>query len=230
MYACTADVRTGARCRELVPWPQTLCSSHQGVGQTAPMPDIVRVCLSLQRPEWSRALQREGIPLGQAKDRGEQARRIEAHAQQFGHNPHAYRQDFVDSGTLVLCTFDQGVLDSVNLARGLRNVSLWEAFRELLEAYSLGRVFIEPRQNKTDRLIIPFYKELTGQPVPQEVSAEGMMRLLEEFVSSWSVHIYANPPRPDGKIVHTVNAHGRQEKAAVTLRFNRGLWAVKEPA
>lgn len=227
-YACVAGDERGVRCRGFVDWPETVCESHRGSQRVAPVPDIVRICFSLQKPQWSRELQREGVPRGEARRREEQARRIESHAKQFGHEAYAYRPDFPDSGTLVLYTSEPGIPEEESLRRGLKNVSLWEAFKELLEAYSLGRVFIEPMEKKTDRLIIPFYEELTGQPSAQEVSAEGIMRLLEEFASSWNTHVYANPPRPDGKIVHTINAHGRKEEPVLTLRFNHGLWAVGE--
>ena len=228
MYACVAAIGGigGGRCRHFVLWPQTLCEGHQS-WQPAPQPDIVRICFSLQKLEWSRELQGAGIPRGGAKDRHAQAKQVEVHARQYGHEAYAYRRDFPDSGTLVFYTLEPGIPDAESLRQGLKNVSLWETFRELLEIYDLGGIFIEPREKKTDRLIISFYKEWVGPPVSQEVSVEGIMRLLEKFVSSWSVHIYANPPRPDGKIVHTVNAHGRKEESILTLRFNHGLWGVE---
>lgn len=226
MYACVADVGTGARCREFIPWPQTRCESHKDSVQVARMPDVIRICFSLQHPQWSMELQREGIQRGQPKNREEQATKIVAHAQQFGHDANAYRKDFPDSGTLAFYTSESGIPEAESLKRGLKSVSLWEAFKELLGTFSLGLVFIEPRERKTDRLIVPLYREWVG-PLPfQEVSPEAMTRLLKEFASSWDVHVYANPPRPDGKIVHTINAHGRKEEPAVVIRFNHGLWAV----
>jgi hypothetical protein len=235
--ACIAGMGNGTRCRGFVSLPLLFCPDHfEQVRQgsppvSAPEPDAVRICLTLL-PEWERRLRDVGIPLGQAKDRAEQARRIEAHAGRFGHAAYAYRKDFPDSGTLVFYTSDPGrIPEAEAMRRGLMNASLWEVFKELSKTHHLGYVFIEPREKAPNRLIIPFYRELAGPSVDQEVSQDTVEELLGQFVHSWNVHVYANPPRMgDGRIVHTLNAHGRKEVAVCKLRFNGGLWAVSEIA
>lgn len=227
-YACIAGDERGVRCRTFLDQPGIRCEDHQESWQPPPEPDIIRICFTLQ-PQWSRALQRAGISRGEAKKREEQAQRIVEHAESFGQKPWAYRQDFPDSGTLAMYTQEEGIPEEENLRRGLKNVSLWPLFKELLEEFSLGQIFIQPRERKLDRLIVPFYREWKGPPPSEEASSEKIERLLEQFVHSWNVHIYVNPPRGDGKIVHTVNAHGRREEALFALFFNHGLWVV-EPA
>lgn len=227
-YACQHVDERRVRCRTLLDRPG-LCEEHQNGLQQVSQPDIVRIFFSLPQRSWERRLRDAGVPTGRAGDRREQARGIEEHAQQFGREARPYRSDFPDSGTLVLCSFEEGVPEKESLKVGLRGVFLGEAFRELLGQYSLGQISIQPRRGRSPRLTIPFYREIKDPSVVGGVSLEAIEHILGQLALSWNVHVYVNPPRGQGgRVTHTINAHGRKEKPQLALLFDHGLWGAAQ--
>lgn len=226
-YACTYGDEKGVRCRNFVDWPETRCEDHRDSNQTLPAPDIVKVNFTFS-PSWSKKFQRIGIPRREPRERREQVQWIEQHAQTYGKEPYAYRSDFPASGTLVLYTFREEVPKEENLKAGLRNVFLMNLIEELAEEpFFLGKIYIQSREKRLDQLILPFYREEV--PIQEAAPDEKVEMLFDQIVRSWNVHVYVNPPRPsDGKVVHTVNAHGKERGLRLTLHFNHGLWAVEE--
>jgi len=212
MYACTARTERGARCRTLLK-SGVRCNRHGHQGaERAPKPHVVLLKFNINQ-KWKSKFVRLGVKVtDEQKDRS----RHEAHARTFGRNPYRYRQ-VADSGVPVFGP------------PGLKSVSLDQLIQELVNTYKYETVdiHIKPRKDGMSVLVLSFSND---QPAVEPASPAALEELLR-FLSSacWGyVHVWANPPQADGRVIHTVNsAHREESKGASLLHFADGLWSVE---
>ena len=219
-YACTAQTRTGARCRQFVEvddfgFDNTCrCSQHFG-SQSASTPDTILLKFRVNR---ERVEKLKAIGIHPKKvDFGKRETRHTQHAHQHGRQAYQVRPEVADSGVPV---FEKN---------GLNDVSPLPGVDELMNVgYDILNVYLEPARDNNDMfvLVLRIAKEGERQPYPTEVATE-----VGELVSStWGfLHVWANPPREDGKVVHTLNfAHREKDKSpALELTFNLGIWGCQ---
>ena len=99
-----------------------------------------------------------------------------------------------------------------------------------MEGYRLTDMHVFQRRDKgiMNVLVLTFEQGAVG-PNKLDLPAG-----VAEFfaLSKWGyAHVWANPPKPDGAIIHTVNLSHRSDEAAQgQLVFDNGLWDVEKVA
>lgn len=222
-YACTAATAGKARCRNLVGEDGRFCSlhNHDSDVPTAPPPVTVLYKFSINE-SWRQKFMALGVLLKQPNFAKKEAKHV-AHAEAHGRDAFRYRQ-VADSGVPVFGP------------DGLQMVSLAELVKELAEKFKVVDIHILPKLpkpgqsvNPMSMLVVSFSHE--GQTVNNEKAFWLLMDLLN--ASCWGkVHVWANPPQEDGRVVHTVNSAHREENhdPQRVLRFAEGLWSEEQVA
>lgn len=219
VYACTAGTENRARCRNWADANGLLCPFHQkrrDAGETvtvAPSPDTILVKFNIN-PNWTEKFKALGIPQKTPdfqKHEQEHVRQAEAN----GREAYRYRP-IADSGVPVFGK------------EGLTNVTLFDLLQELLSSsdYNLTNIHLFQRRDKgvMNVLVITFSKE--GENMTFS-AADELMKFLAS--SCWGhCHVWANPPREDGRVLHTINSSHREvdKDPEGSLSFNTGLWSM----
>ena len=217
--ACAARTESGARCRHLAAEGSIFCSHHKCLQlmdiRMAPRPNKILVKFRVN-DRWTRRFRALGIKEADRRFESDDARHA-SEAESIRRKADRYRE-VPDSGVPVFGK--EGALD----------VTLSGIWRELLQAegYGIAEVHLEPAREArymTTLVITLIHGETPSADVPA-----GIVEGVESFFDTASfgfVHVWANPPKPDATVVHTVNAsHRKDEKPKQTLRFNNGLWAL----
>lgn len=219
MYACKAATERGARCRNWAEGENGFCSFHKGRKdvEIAPRPDTVLYKFNLNE-SWSKKLLALGVPEKHPDFEAKEHKHIQ-HAQQYDRDAFRYRKDVADSGVPV---FGKD---------GLRNVSMYEVLKELAAVYEVVDIHIRPRRDGNRWMNVLVVSFSHGEKF---ISSDNAFQELLSFLSSscWGyVHVWANPPQEDGRVIHTVNSSHREERKQpdLVLRLADGLWAT-EPA
>lgn len=220
IHACCADNGDGTRCRQMIADDAMYCHLHPK-GPSAPRPNRVLVKFRTNK-DWIKRFLGLGVP-ERTPDIARNDLRHTVEAISFGRDSLRYR-NVPDSGVPVFGK------------QGASNVSLSEAWKELLRHYRADEIHLEPTRSGEPwmrTLVITLVDSrvktsTAGSPEPKVVEE------VQNFFSTASfgfVHLWVNPPKPDGTVVHTVNAsHRKDEKPKQTLRFNEGLWALESMA
>jgi hypothetical protein len=218
LYACIAATQKGARCRNFVSKAVDICWRHQKEKdegkevKLAPSPNTILVKFNIN-PSWTQQFEKAGVPRKRPFEVELEEKHI-AQARKLDRRAYEYR-DIADSGVPVFGP------------QGSSEVSILGLLEELQrEGYQPQGVHIRTRaQKKFDVLVIPFVRgSESNSTLPKRA-----LELLQEFLrlSCWGfVHVWANPPDGQGKVVHTINlGHREPEKSPQwTLCFNHGLW------
>ena len=218
-FACVAETKDRARCRETVEQNGALCPTHEyqlqrgGTVRRASAPDRVLVKFRVN-PNWTRRLSDAGIPFRMRRNFLERDTQHAEQAEAVRRDPLRYRA-VADSGVPV---FGRD---------GIAAVVLSDLITEMKEAgYVVSDIHLEPTRNEGMNVLV---LSITNEGGIQSSLPEVVDNLL---MSCWGhVHVWANPPDADGKITHTVNlAHRKDGEVNRALRFASGLWAydVKE--
>lgn len=219
IVACSAATQENARCRKSSSGGQ-FCIDHQRVQddghivRQAPVPDVVLFKANINQ-NWVRRFEDLGVKEKERDILLEEARHT-AHAEQFGRDAHRYRQ-VADSGVPVLGK------------DGGRNMSVSWVLQQLQESYNfMGLHFLSTREGKPDmRVLVGVFADRSRGDY-----SNSQLQLLKEFyrASFEHIHLWANPPKEDGTVVHTVNASHRQpeKKPEAELHFGNipGNWYV----
>lgn len=200
---------------EDVSWHASWHAGNEAISQrTSPgIPDRVVVRFRLNS-WWSQELSAAGIQRRRMPDWvRQQEERINC-ARRFGRDPFRYR-DIADSGVPVFGR------------EGLPNCRVDPAIREMIERnFRLRDVHLLPsRDGKADILVLIF--EIGEGEI--FLSPPAAMLIRELIVGVWGfVHVWANPPQENGRVVHTVNCvHWRPDNTVpevICLEFREGLW------
>ena len=223
MYACVAATQEGARCRNFVSTVRDICWFHQKEKdegkevKLAPSPNTILVKFNIN-PSWAQKFEEAGV-LRKRPFEVELEEKHIAQARKLDRRAYEYR-DIADSGVPVFGP------------QGASEVSILGLLEELQqEGYQLQGVHIRTRaQKKFDVLVIPFVRgSESNSTLPKRA-----LELLQEFLglSCWGfVHVWANPPDVQGKVVHTINL-GHREPGRIpqgNLHFDHGLWVMTPP-
>jgi hypothetical protein len=212
--ACKAETTSGAgRCRNLAT-SNGFCVIHQhGEGvkiASKPTKILLKANVNLA---WMEKLARRGV---ERKDRDAVALGT-AHAKEayaHGRQPYAIRS-VADSGTPV---FGE---------TGAQKVLVYDLLDELRAAeYRVADIHMFERkgQGKTYTLVITLIHRLTLVEVPIDPGVETFLGV------TWGrAHVWANPPKADGTVVHTVNLTQRmpEDDPDGDLHFADGLWSIE---
>jgi len=203
---------------------KTFCSFHQkrwDDGMTVDIvgrPDAVEFKFNVNE-KWASQLMTMGVELRQPDFQAKEQKHIE-HAEKHEREAFRYRKDIADSGVPV---FGKD---------GLVNVSVYELFRELIEAYEIVDIFLRPTKpggNQHMKVLVIYFSH--GEKRGNMEAIEEVLRFLAS--SRWGhCHVWANPPGSTGKIKNTVNTSHREpdKQPERVLRFNDGLFASEEVA
>jgi len=224
MYACTAETEGRGRCRNAAQDNDRdgLCSSHAQQRDSGKnikrvsRPGRVLVKANINQ-SWFKRFTALGIPV-KTPDFAKQEAAHVADAQRVGREAYAVRKNIADSGVQV---FGKD---------GVASALMVEPLDSLLVAYRLTDMHIFQRRDKglMNVLVLTY-----------EAGTEGDKKItlpvaIAEFfaMSSWGyAHVWANPPKEDGVVLHTINlSHRSDEPAARQLLFADGLWAVEKVA
>lgn len=130
-------------------------------------------------------------------------------AVEMGRNPNEWREE-PDSGIPAFGPGGETKVEVASLLAELRN-----------EGYKPSGIHIRVRQGKKFNVLVVPYLLWTAK-------GEVLPPLLEEFlkISSWGfAHVWMNPPKADGSIVHTVNLSHREEGSPEKiLQLRKGRW------
>jgi len=202
-----------------------MCEIHQKMREEgrevkfAPSPHNVLVKFNIN-PNWAQTFEQVGIPRRFPSEADLEEKHIRQ-AQEMDREPYRFR-DIADSGVPVFGT------------QGASEVSISGLLEELpQEGYRPQGVHIRTRKKKFDVLVIPFSRlasEGNSTFLPTKA-----LELLREFLklSCWGfVHVWANPPDGQRRVVHTLNLGHREpdQSPKWNLCFNHGLWAVEPTA
>ena len=166
-------------------------------------------------PNWVRRFEALGIRVTQPNFALQEANHI-GDAQRVGREAYAVRQNLADSGVPVF-----------GKDKGVERALMVEPLDSLLEAYHLSDIHMYQRRDKQSMwvLVLTYELGLDGERkvvIPVDVA---------EFfaMSCWGfTHVWANPPKEDGIVIHTVNLSHRSDDPAIqSLQFADGLWAVQ---
>lgn len=223
-YACVAETQGHGRCRTPMQEGNSdcLCAVHAAMkanGKDVPLaPRPARVLVKANiNPRWAERIVALDIPVKEVNFQRLEEKHIE-HAEEHGRQAYTVRKDIADSGVPVF-----------GKDGGLQNASVAEPLEALVKGYRLADIHIHQKrqeQSVMSTVVLTFEQGLEGKvvPLPREV--------VELFTkSSWGyVHIWANPPKDDGTVIHTVNCSHRSDDAArCQLIFADGLWGVSAP-
>jgi hypothetical protein len=226
-YACTAKRKGRGRCRnKAIPEEKDwFCKTHVArrdsgkIVEKEGIADTTLLMIKLNQ-NWERKMLDLGIP---KKDRDVSAEdaKHEAHAKAFGRDPFSVLDGIPSSGVAIFGK------------KGLEDISIFEAFKDLVAVYKTVDIHIRPQRKSEEKkwmsvLVISFSNEEKDDQNPD------VYQEILEFLASpcWGyVHIFANPPQEDGRIVHAINVSHRKPdaKPKFVLRLSRGLWATKDP-
>ncbi len=222
-YACTHLTEQGARCRNWAePGGNWMCSQHNALvaaGKSAErvkLPDSVDYKFNIN-DRWAERLIAEGVEVREQDFEAKEKQHV-AHAEQYGRKAYHLRENIADFGVPVFGP------------QGLANVSVYELFKELLDAYEIVDVYIHPmwpgKNERMRKLVVYFANGSKREPNKKAIDS------LLEFLSSscWGhVHVWANPPGFTGKIKDTVNISYREQDQTpeLVLRLADGMWSSK---
>lgn len=235
-YACICVDETGGRCQEsAIETPDGLffCQKHllekpENL-KKVPKPERVLVKFS-GSTNFLQHLQ-ENYPEIEKKDHNEHAlnRAHGEYAESLERNPHRFDKRRNDDGVPV---FGKDGASDVG--------GMTEMIAEMRSCgYSLTNVHWFHRMKPDKRkqtfthgavLVFGFVLDNKTHNVNEKVTPGA--ELLKEMAGSvWQfAHVWANPPRVDGEVRHTVNCTGRQdgqgEKSKNVIKFLEGLWFV----
>ena len=220
-YACIAATETGARCRFFVEEQGTMCSHHQKMKEegkkveVAPTPNTVLIKLRLNK-NWTKKLLLAGIDWKKGTPFRDRDRRHEVEAEKLHRKAYRYRNNIADSGVPVFGS------------TGISQVSISGIATTLYKKrYNVVAVHLEKGRGQGMNVLILTFR-LRDRKISLSKEAIGF---LNEFSSScWGhVHIWANPPQENGKVIHTVNLAHRQpeESPKFQLIFDNGLWRAQ---
>lgn len=182
-------------------------------------PDVILVKFNVNE-KWEGRLKEAGVPLKTPDEAALELKHM-FHALGASQNPYAFRQQIADSGIPVFGK------------EGARDVSINGLFAELRSyGYFPSGVHVRTREDKKfNALVIPFAKPANGNNNTLVITGETVMGLIKEFIAvSWGfVHVWANPPQEDGRVIHTVNlSHRDVDKIPQKdLHFQKGEWILK---
>jgi len=229
MHACTADTQGRGRCRSSAQEGDQdgFCSLHaqqRDNGRSvakAGLPSKILLKANIN-PRWAELFEKLGIPVKTPDFAKREAKHV-ADAKRVGREAYAVRKDIADSGVPVFGN------------EGAQDVLVVEPLDTLFRSYNLTDMHIFQRRDKgvmnvlvLTVLVLTFEKCVAGErklELPVDVAKFFAM-------SKWGfAHVWANPPKPDGTVLHTVNlAHRGEEAAKRQLLFADGLWAVEKVA
>ncbi len=219
MDACTAQTETRGRCRNAAQDNDRngFCSVHaqqRDSGKEVEMagrPGRVLVKANIN-PNWFKRFTDLGIPVKVADFAKREADHV-ADAKRVGREAHVIRKDIADSGVQV---FGKD---------GVRDVLMVEPLDTMLREYRVTDMHIFQRKDKgvMNVLTITLEEGVNGPRVELPLDVAKFFAM-----SKWGYcHVWANPPKEDGVIIHTVNlSHRGDEAASQQLIFDDGLWAV----
>lgn len=223
LYACTADTDGHGRCRNAsaegdkdnycVVHAKSRDSGKEVKKATSPTTVLVKAQIN---PRWADLFTRRlGIPV-KTPDFVALNAKHEADASAHGRAAYAIRKNIADSGVQVFGK--EGAMD----------VLVVELFDTLLRAYHISDMHVFQRRDKgvMNVLVITFVQGVdvkNSLPLPLDVAKFFAM-------SKWGFcHVWANPPKADRSVLHTVNlSHRSDEVAKRSLAFADGLWAVEK--
>ena len=217
-FACKAATRGNARCRNMVSDLGGLCSTHSEVPSlvVSDQPDVVLYKTNVNK-NWSKRLKELGVQLKNPDFEAKEKKHID-HAKRFGREPFKFRGEIADSGVPV---FGKD---------GLKEVSLYELLQELSTIYNVVDIHLRPTKpggNPHMEVLVVSFSD--GEEFVGNTDAfQELMRFLAS--SCWGhVHVWANPPQDDGRIIHTVNSAHRQDGAQPKqfVGFDDGRWDVQ---
>ena len=221
-YACTAETEDGrGRCRNNANDgdPDRYCSFHaqQRDGgkevKKASRPKKVLFKANIN-PRWAAQFKALGIP-EKHPDFQRQNETHAADAARVGREAYAVRANIADSGVPV---FGKNI--------GLQNCIVVEPLSTLMQGYRLTDIHLFQRRDKgaMSVLVVTFEEGSEGAEITLPLDIAKFFAL-----SNWGfVHVWANPPKEDGTVVHTVNlSHKSMEAAKQQLLFADGLWTAK---
>lgn len=214
-YACVAGTIGGARCRNAAS-KEGRCHEHPAATLAPPANVVLVKCnTSHKRAD---ALANAGVRVQSADWQKREQQHI-AQAQAHDRQAHRYRQ-VADSGVPVFGT------------EGLQDASVAGLRQELGKEYGLKDVHLLPHRDKqVTILVLVFEKGAEAMRISPAVEA-----LIEKITGSTYgfVHVWANPPQQDGKVVHTVNCTHRLDTPAKNMLvlnnewFDAPLWDAEE--
>jgi len=208
-YACVAQDNGGGRCQELaVPGAEgsaVFCEKHAEHHNLAPAPDIVLLAFDVGASFGSELVEAD-IPFKVRDEEGISSKR---------------RPGVPIFGKEGKRGIDGGVGRWADLL-----IELKEAGYILVDLHWFNRQSPGGFQRNQPRLICSFAKE--GEEFKFSDGAKKLLRSLTEECAWAYVHVWANPPDENGRIIHSVNLIGHQKgcRGKCGLRFIGGFWAV----
>lgn len=225
MYACTAAVECGGRCRRAAVDgdKDNFCSAHAKMRDAGKevekvgLPDKVLLKGNIN-PNWTERFVQLGIRVAKPDFAKREAEHI-AHAEAHGRQAYAVRKDIADSGVSVFGP--EGVTAGVSVEKLINELSADNMY--------ITDMHIHEKNDKRDSrkimcvLVVTFAR--SGEKIVANEVALNFFRS-----SKWGhAHVWANPPKDDGTVLHTVNlAHREDAQAEHKLCYADGLWAVVE--
>ncbi|MFY9463056.1 MAG: hypothetical protein WAP52_02640 [Candidatus Sungiibacteriota bacterium] len=214
-YACAAATVGKARCRNAAT-KEGRCHEHPAA-TLAPPPDVVLMKFSVNKRR-AQELAATGIPI---RDVNWQRREQEHVAHAEAHDRQAYRyREVADSGVPIFGT------------SGLADVGIGRAYQELNQKYGLRDVHLLPHRNLRAFVLVLVFERGAQAVNPSTEVAVLLARMLNSAYGF--VHVWANPPQQDGKVVHTMNCRHRLDSAPKCLLllnnewFDAPLWDAEE--
>jgi hypothetical protein len=218
VYACAAETDGHGRCRNnsVEGDPTNFCTHHANMrdsGQKvrfAPTPTKVLVKANVN-PKWAKKLTELGVPV-KHPDFEKLDQKHAEDAETHGRKANAIR-DIADSGVPV---FGKSGISDISVAQ------------LVVELAMLGfmatdcHIFQRRDQGVMNVLVVTFEKKVTEFVLSDEIE--------QLFAKSrWGfIHVWDNPPKKDGTVLHTINlSHRSDEKAEQELRFSGGLYAIE---
>ena len=211
LYACVGRTANGARCGHTMNIPESSqpekvrCNNHQS-GETAAIPDTILIRIMIN-PSWFRKLDNAGVRMGLTSSLAERDAKHAEEAKKY------HRKD--TSGVRV---FGQR-------KEGLQDATPSNILAELSKAgYGIKETHLEGSRNENMATFVVNIERGS----PGSSLSEPAKQLLASY---WKhTHVWANPPKEDGKIVHSVILIGRHERLPENpkkLTFHHGLWWFK---
>ena len=217
--ACRAAEK-GMRCRVMV--DGEFCDRHQGWTERAPQPDVILIKFFGLKEELA-ILTKDGVRVVPYKSETEEKHRQQA--QEYGVDFYQYRQTLGDSGTAVFGK------------KGARFISVADLIIELMNAgYNITDCHIKEKADQSKVVVTTFTFTQEEQEESDlfldQKAADIVLNLLTTERIWGKVDVWANPPRQDGEVIHTVNCHswGKLEPRQFIncLVFQEGLWGIEQ--
>ncbi len=214
-YACAAGTVGRARCRNTAS-REGRCHEHPAT-VLAPAPDVVLMKFSINERR-ATELSAAGVSTRDVNWQERDQKHV-AHAQAHDRQAHRYRE-VADSGVPVFGP------------DGLRDVGIGRAYQEINQEYGLRDVHLLPHRNGRMFVLVLTFEKSGASTTPSTEAAVLLAWILNSTYGF--VHVWANPPQADGRVVHTVNCSHRADtvpKCVLLLNnewFDAPLWDAEE--